>query len=363
MYHTIRKSKKKKGIASNELKDKEKPPIILVSGWTGVAADWGAIPKMLASKTGRCFITYDARGLGNSLSISSSQPSEAHLDFNQHSLELMASDVFAVASQSIPLVMQTQNKNEQTINENSFVHEEVFRDGKNQKEIASFGIGGFSMGGMVAQLVAGAVVGSITLPHTLERKVYPKSFDLTSLALISTSPRSSSKTNDSFTKNQDEFFNAFTHWSDGNTHGKNHDCADIFFLALGDMYVHQKQNLRKRYVESFVHSRNLHIQQGSRGIHAQRHALLRDDFDSSSFLPHVGSFNIPSLIIHGRQDRIFPWENAVEIENMLKFKSADNNDSDDVTKVLIIDECDHLCWISHGLELVSTWGDFLNANR
>jgi Predicted hydrolases or acyltransferases (alpha/beta hydrolase superfamily) len=43
-----------------------KPPILLISGWAGVSMDWGSFPKMIASRTKRDIITYDARGLGNS---------------------------------------------------------------------------------------------------------------------------------------------------------------------------------------------------------------------------------------------------------------------------------------------------------
>ena len=68
----------------------------------------------------------------------------------------------------------------------------------------------------------------------------PTEFHLTSMTLISSS--SSSKPLESKALKSRDFLNAFELWSDGNISGKNQDCAEILFHALGDTYQqHHKQ--------------------------------------------------------------------------------------------------------------------------
>jgi len=45
-------------------------PLLLVQGWACCAADWGAIPKLLAAAGNRPVITYDPSGFGSSLATS-----------------------------------------------------------------------------------------------------------------------------------------------------------------------------------------------------------------------------------------------------------------------------------------------------
>jgi pimeloyl-ACP methyl ester carboxylesterase len=51
-------------------------PILLIAGWTGIASDWGIIPKLLASKTHQNVITYDPRWLGRSKARQSNNDEE-----------------------------------------------------------------------------------------------------------------------------------------------------------------------------------------------------------------------------------------------------------------------------------------------
>ena len=187
----------------------------------------------------------------------------------------------------------------------------------------------------------------------------PTEFHLTSMTLISSS--SSSKPLESKALKSRDFLNAFELWSDGNISGKNQDCAEILFHALGDTYQqHHKQKLRQKYIDSFVFTRNIHSQKGKEGINAQRNALLKSKFNSNQLLQDVGSFNIPSLIIHGRNDSVFHWQCAIEMINILKRKSNSKNTA---TQLSIIEECDHMCWITHGIDVVAILGNFLNESK
>lgn len=112
---------------------------------------------MLAAKTGRCVIAYDARGVGDSISLIPPNTSPNPY-FYEQTLELLASDVFAIASHCIPLIYRKCGKDEEYEDNNTE------KNSKSRQKI-SFAIGGFSMGGMIAQLVTGAVVGSVSIPY------------------------------------------------------------------------------------------------------------------------------------------------------------------------------------------------------
>jgi pimeloyl-ACP methyl ester carboxylesterase len=65
-------------------------PILLIAGWTGIASDWGIIPKLLASKTQQNVITYDPRWLGQSTALKSNNDDELTWDIvTQDALDVL----------------------------------------------------------------------------------------------------------------------------------------------------------------------------------------------------------------------------------------------------------------------------------
>jgi pimeloyl-ACP methyl ester carboxylesterase len=131
------------------------PPILLIAGWAGVSMDWGSFPKMLAARTKRDVITYDARGLGNSkyqssaaavagagvgVGVSELKQEGDELQMEQLSLDLMAMDAIAVVN------AYYEHKQQE---EGCSASEQLHSTSTN--ELKQFCVGGVSMGGMVAQ--------------------------------------------------------------------------------------------------------------------------------------------------------------------------------------------------------------------
>jgi pimeloyl-ACP methyl ester carboxylesterase len=436
------------------------PPLLLISGWTGVAADWGAIPKMIASKTGRVVITYDPRGLGFSKRLSV-PVSEDGSDINNNepssvsTLDVMVDDAKQVAKLCLGQFSESPTRDEEAFSS------PAIPSASSSSPPAIISLAGVSMGGMIAQqLVADTLLLSSSLSsksnsnsnhnersnmqtpadeHTQSDSVRPnkqtsvtfssqsqRMLEIESLILIATTP-GGTKVRSSTQKN---FFRAFQDWSDekdtddssasvshnDNDNNKvtissynndNKACAERFFVALGETYQgcattstssrRSKQVIRQRLIAKFLDSRDQHFTEGNNsvkeGIQWQLQAL-RTKFDSSAYLPEFAARTnnnntiIPSLIVHGTDDSVIPLEDATRMHKLLASSSSSSESllSSTITKqhqhnmqqhsihirhhhhhryrhalLCEIPNCDHMCWLTHPLELLEPICDFLNA--
>mmetsp|Transcript_19327 Transcript_19327/g.29816 ORF Transcript_19327/g.29816 Transcript_19327/m.29816 type:complete len:422 (-) Transcript_19327:222-1487(-) len=337
-------------------KSKVKPLLLLLSGWTGAGLDWGSIPRMIAAKTQRCVVTYDARGIGNSqrrgkrdVVVDGDDDDELHaaLTSLDLSMDVMAMDAMAVARASMIEIANIGGRN---------------NDDESNNKQQKVSIAGVSMGGMVAMHTAGWMTnsnksftmmgGSSDATTISEIHEIIDSIGVESMVLISSTAGGFPTGRHSATAKQEEFFRAFDDWSDGDVQGLNRSCAEMFFSVLGDDFLKKpgRSKLRNKLVDSFVSSRNDFINKGKVGINAQLEALRR--FDSDLYLPCVGRA-LPSLVIHGGSDQVLPRENATDLHAMLGGTS----------NIMILPDADHHCWITHGHEVVSRVSAFLEEQE
>lgn len=377
------------------------PPILLISGWTGVASDWGYIPRALATRTGRTVITYDARGMGHAkpqqhtVSSNTKEESSPTLELTLHQ---MASDAISVVS-SVTSSFQPQQNNrsdhviraaDHTTSYSSKAATNINGEyPKKESRNISFSIGGVSMGGMIAQLIAGAAHGRVSLPHSEYDSIRNNSnsdsdsdnntsndLNVMSLALIATTPGGSPPRHPP----SRDFFRVFDDWTDclddtddvggaairarDNHHHytNNRRCVESFFRkSLGDDFLHElprspgRRVLWNRLIAEFLRTRRTFPTEAGAGIAAQRRALRA--FDSSEYLPYIGGGGcasgddgggIPSLIVHGKKDRVVPYGNALELHQMLG----------DTAKLTLLEECGHLVWVTHSNQLVKQLSEF-----
>ena len=336
-------------------------PIILICGWAGVGSvDWGAIPKILAAKTNRNVLTYDARGLGNAILLS---PSDSGLE--SLSLEVMASDTLAI--------IDSYYKNyEHTVGPND--------DASCKRE---FCVGGVSMGGMVAQVLANYLHGSQqreTKPNawTSSRN---QNYGISSLGLISSAPvrKHLNKEPCPMTDNSipnDHFLASF----DGfNETEKQANGTKRFFEALGHEFLSRpgRKKMRDKLVSSFLSTRaGFKNGMSLEWILAQRRVLLQEshglwypnldqvpDVDKCDDDPlHLNTLNIPSIVLHGQDDRVIPVHHAKKLYSVVNSKqdysSTTTQPQQRNSKLILIEDCDHLCWITNGHDLSNTLGKF-----
>uniref|UniRef100_A0A7S4HNJ1 AB hydrolase-1 domain-containing protein n=1 Tax=Odontella aurita TaxID=265563 RepID=A0A7S4HNJ1_9STRA len=307
------------------------PPLLLVSGWTGVASDWGAIPSMLASQIGRDVVTFDARGVGDSTPVDVEVC--GCLPLEDLSLKQMASDALCVVKSA----EEMRRKDDGAVGGIGIAAEPPL----------SFCVGGASMGGMVAQLLAGAAHGRVSLP--CGRGHGGDVFELTSMALICTSSRVPSPSTH-------DFLNSFECWSSNSDDLVNRQCVERFFdMALGEAFLRRpgRARLREKLVDGFVLDRAASSNSCGTGMQAQKRALLQfsNVGGTAEFLPDIGE-HIPSLVVHGKDDRVIHHKSALHLQHLLGSR----------TSLSLIEDCDHLCWITHGLELVEILGDFFSRS-
>jgi pimeloyl-ACP methyl ester carboxylesterase len=279
------------------------PPLLLIQGWVGVSEDWGAVPKLLASRIKRDVIVYDPRMLGQAQKLSVQQRTQE----TRLSLEQLASDAITIL-----------NHLSQTI--------------YNDRSSFSFGIGGASKGGMVAQLVVGSSLGLVDLEH--EQNSQQRPWSVSSMLLMCTT---AGGTPPKYPINK-KFLDSFRDW--------HHDpvrSASQFFSALGDEFLARpgRMRLQEKLIHGFIPSRRQFATEAHLGISAQRDSLLEEDFDSTPFLEQIGE-RVPSLIVHGKDDNVVDYRNALLLQGHLGSSC----------RVDILDPCDHLLWITHGKELV-----------
>mmetsp|Transcript_36143 Transcript_36143/g.52982 ORF Transcript_36143/g.52982 Transcript_36143/m.52982 type:complete len:235 (+) Transcript_36143:375-1079(+) len=171
-----------------------------------------------------------------------------------------------------------------------------------------FSVGGVSMGGMIAQIIAGFARGRIPLPEFTKNPHNNNhhALDITSLALICTTPGGSPPKHPP----KRNFFKSFYSWSDGDANGKNHQCAESFFDALGHDFLQRpgRKKMQQKLIRSFVSSRNGFVHKGADGMAAQLQAVRR--FDATDILPLIGgesgSDGLPCVIVHGEKDSVIP---------------------------------------------------------
>lgn len=71
------------------------------------------------------------------------------------------------------------------------------------------------------------------------------------------------------------------------------------------------------------------------------------------FLHSIKDGVIPFVIIHGEGDSIIPLDHAKKMNEYLSRGEIDGSN-----RLYIFNECDHLCWITHGLKVVDILGKF-----
>jgi len=281
-------------------------PLLLISGWTGVSADWGSLPKMISSRSNRPVITYDPRHLGFSKRIGDNKEEELKL-----TLDLMTDDAIQVAQQGL---LHIQKKHE-------------------LESPNSITLAGASMGGMIAQNFAQQV-------QLNDQRIQ----NVVSMILIATTPGVKQLQSPRLRS----FFKCFQGWPQDKTKS-----ASQFFLALGESYNgcvvnRSKHVMKQRFIEKFILSRDMHEQVAQnpflKGVTVQYQAL-REPFDSTTYLKHLG---IPSLVIHGADDSVISKEAAELLHQHLSH-----------SKLVIIPDCDHLCWLTYPLFLVDSMCNFL----
>lgn len=233
------------------------PPLFLISGWTGVSSDWGALPRLLVSKTGREVITYDPRWMGQAQNIADDNELE-------HSIPEMVADASKIISH---------------------LSKHHYRDH------TSFCLVGASMGGIIARQL---------LSDESER--------VDSLVLVSTC------SNVSFSKVPQRFLDSFESWSEDDS-TLQQTCALSFFEALGNSFLAQpgRMKMRDKLVKTFIESRRQFRTPPHIGIKAQRRAML-EHFESG--LSQVSDYDRrPCLVLHGKEDRVFSFRNAFELQD------------------------------------------------
>jgi len=163
-----------------------------------------------------------------------------------------------------------------------------------------------------------------------------------------------------------------------------------FFQALGDEFLSKpgRNKMRDKLVASFLSTRaGFENGLSLEWILAQRLVLLQEshglwsthrkkDVSNSSnigddYSPlHLSALNIPSIVIHGRDDRVIPVHHAEKLRSVLD--GAKSHSSSEKTErgktalqrnsvLVLIEKCDHLCWITNGHDLTNVLGKFWSS--
>jgi len=244
-----------------------------------------------------------------------------------------------------------------------------------------FCVGGASMGGMVAQYILGLTTSSSKTRCGLQLD----SFRVTSMGLICTSvarriPRNESSELANILE-ENHFLRSFDAWPSSEHDDSNHDqlylkeqCISCFFQAMGSKFLSKpgRKALQIKLMKAFIETRKSFENKDNYGILQQRRALLRhfshglevDILDNivaenNHFLDIVKTNKIPFVIVHGEDDSVIPLDHARHMYSLLvEDKSEHDNQDDRPSELFVLRECDHLCWITHGLEVVDVLGDF-----
>ncbi len=347
---------------------------------------------MLASKTNRNVITFDARGIGNSRNITDRAEAEGsctdkniNLE-NEFSMESMALDAIAIIKKYYETVGVGIPETNRPIDD----------DGDDQwayHQTMDFCVGGASMGGLVAQHIVGLTYASSknnSGRQLLNLDLDLESFRVTSLGLICTSiakpiPSSERSSAQPITDllEEDHFLRSFDAWPSARGEKNHHNelelkeqCISRFFQAMGSKFLSKpgRKALQTKLMKAFIETRKSFINSDNFGIIQQRRELLRQfgdglnmDIldntvaDNNHYLHIVRTNKIPSAVVHGEDDSVIPVNHAKLMHTFLVEENtrANGNDQNGLpNELFLLQECDHLCWITHGLEVADILGAF-----
>ena len=281
-------------------------PILLIAGWTGAAGDWGALPKLLASRTRRPVISHDARWIGKA------RPNTT--DPSSLSLHQMALDAKSILHHLLATLRYEP----------------------------PFCLLGNSLGGMVAQLLVAESSANNNNPPP----------PISSMILISTG----SVAKPDYPASTD-FLSSFDSWEDNDGGSSSTDtqrrrCAKRFFEALGETYLEKpgRLKMRDRLVEHFVSTR--HGMQAKEGIDAQKQALLQFSPTTTAIVEKnivLPPASPPTFVLHGRNDRVFDYRNAYLLQDSMGSSC----------EVVVLPDSDHLLILSDTASVVSNVESFL----
>jgi pimeloyl-ACP methyl ester carboxylesterase len=284
-------------------------PILLISGWTGIASDWGVIPKLLSAHTGKDVIMYDPRWLGGSRRLAANSEAGSMLE-DELSWDDMTMDALNVLHH---------------LNQHRYHDEET-----------PYCVVGASMGGIVAQRM---------LQHQAA------AIEIQSLVLISTTSSSIDNkypVSTEFLSLFDDDDNNVTSTDDDNTISR--EAANSFFESLGTDFLAKpgRTKLRDRLVDSFRASRN------TVGIEKQRRLMepstLSNRNESST---NDSSPPPPTLVLHGKQDQVIDYRSTFALQDTFGSQC----------EVHLFHESDHLLWITDGMRLVDDISTFCNRQQ
>jgi pimeloyl-ACP methyl ester carboxylesterase len=83
----------------------------------------------------------------------------------------------------------------------------------------------------------------------------------------------------------------------------------------------------------------------------------QDDY----FLDIVKERQLPYVIVHGEDDSVISVNHAKMMHSFLSSQASYRGD-EECKNLFILEECDHLCWITHGHEVVDILGEFWSNN-
>lgn len=231
-------------------------PFLFISGWSGISSDWGALPKLVASRTNQEVVLYDPRWLGDAEQL-------CHDTEEQLSWKTMANDVVDVLNH--------------------------VKETRYHLHPVKCCVVGASMGGAVTQWIVSETTEKLPIK-------------VQGMVLISTIKAGKSK----YGISQD-FLSIFDTWGDGSEN----EAALNFFTALGSDFLAMpgRLKLRDRLIKHFVASRN------EVGIHAQRSVISDDLSIQKTNLANLKS--IPTMVMHGQKDQVIDYRTALELQDAL----------------------------------------------
>jgi pimeloyl-ACP methyl ester carboxylesterase len=313
-------------VDSNNIADDNRCPILLISGWTGIASDWGVIPKLLSAHTGQDVITYDPRWLGGTRLT----PATDGTSFTSQTLSTADELVWDDMTMDALNVLRHLNRHR-------------YRDKENP-----YCIVGASMGGIVAQ-------------RMLQQEVVPvdadndaAAIDIQSLVLISTTSSSIDNkypvSTDFLGIFEDDSSSSSSSSSANDDNTISRDAANQFFESLGTDFLAKpgRTKLRDRLVDSFRASRN------KVGIEKQRRLMEPSRLSTIIEFPNNDSSSLPpTLVLHGKQDQVIDYRSTFALQDAFGSQC----------EVHLYDKSDHLLWITDGMRLVDDISSFCNRQQ
>eukprot|EP00928_Gymnodinium_smaydae_P071579 TRINITY_DN55127_c0_g1_i1.p1 TRINITY_DN55127_c0_g1~~TRINITY_DN55127_c0_g1_i1.p1 ORF type:complete len:372 (-),score=61.01 TRINITY_DN55127_c0_g1_i1:312-1370(-) len=233
-------------------------PLLLINGWACGADDWGAIPKLLASRGNRAVVSFDPRGIGESSAIKE------------------------------PVTIET-----------------LAADAAEAMVVAGLGsrchVLGLSLGGMVAQQLALDTLSS-------QRS---GALELLSLSLCATSPGGARALGP-----PPGFLHIFDTWDKQDLAGRQQLATRFLERAVTPAWAAEHRTVLRKTAERFAAARR----DGS-AIAAQAEVVPRFDGGErlGRALADARGQSLPRppavFIVHGAEDEVFPPENARLMEH------------------------------------------------